>query len=267
MIPIFQEYRPNYLKAWVLSPFNERYRLRNERRKFPEPLRTIAFEVLLTDDHKIALVKNSKAGCTTAAHVLYQYSKGTACTVDVHRPDIGMLQGEPHLRQALEALQDPNTLNITTVRHPIARATSAFTDFFLDKKNLRMDLHIDAIRAFGFDEGKTDAENFDVFLTYVEHCFSVNRDYTDRHFRPQVTNLAFSHVTYDKICRVETLNEDLTEVLRWVGQTEDQLKRFNLGARNSSKHDRYVPSAAQTDRLIGLYREDFEKLGYDPEIR
>ena len=199
--------------------------------------------------------------------MLHQYSKGTACTVDVHRPDIGMLQGEPHLRQALEALQDPNTLNITTVRHPIARATSAFTDFFLDKKNLRMDPHIDAMRARGSDEGKTDAENFDVFLTYVEHCFSVNRDYTDRHFRPQVTNLAFSHVTYDKICRVETLNEDLTEVLRRVGQTEDQLKRFNLGARNSSKHDRYVPSAAQTDRLIGLYREDFEKLGYDPEIR
>lgn len=267
MADIFFERQPDTLKTRLLWPFSSRYRSRYNLLKLPEPLRLIAIEVLLTDDHKIALVKNSKAGCTTAAHILYQYSKGKSFRGDVHRPDIDVIQGEQHFPVAVAALNKPETLNITTIRHPVDRAVSAFTDFFLMKKNLRTEQHIGAMRQFGFDEAQSEAKNFDVFLDYVDHCFSVNRSYTDRHFRPQVINLAFGHISYAKICRVEQFEADMLDVLKQAGLSADQLSAYNLAARNSSRPKRFVPTKEHVKRLTNLYADDFENLGYDPDMR
>lgn len=70
LIPIFRETEPNYLKAHLLWPFARRYRNRVFMKQIPMPVRLIMVEVLVIGSPKIVLIKNSKAGCTSAAHML-----------------------------------------------------------------------------------------------------------------------------------------------------------------------------------------------------
>lgn len=265
MIPIFQEYEPNYLKAHLLWPFSKRYRNRVDLGKFPPRLRLIAVEVLVIRDPKILLVKNSKAGCTSAAHMFYQCFHGMRYKGDIHRPDIGLIQGENHLKEVHAALCDREAYKMTTVRHPVTRAISGFRDFFIDQKNLRAPLHMDAIRHFGFDQAAPQTRNFDAFLDMVEYSFAKNLTRTDRHFRSQVVNTAFSEISYDAICRLETLSADIITALKSAGVAQTAIAGISTEARNPSAAATFAPEAGQIDRIAQLYSEDFSAFDYDPE--
>lgn len=262
MARIILEKQPKFFKARFLAPFSAKYRFYHELGKFPHHLQLIALDVLVSDDRKIALVKNSKAGCSTAAHVLYQYSRGHRYEGDIHQAEAGLLQGREHFREALPFLDVAETLNVTFVRHPVARAVSAYTDFFIDKKNLRTRFHIEAIREFGFTEGADDEANFSAFLHFVGASLALNREYTDRHFRPQTVNTAFGHIAYDFIGRVEHFERDMGAILRMAGASEDAIAALDMGAQNRSRRARYQPTPAQIAEIERLYAEDYEAFGY-----
>ena len=264
-IPLYLEFHPDYAKArllWRLNPNHYRFAARIGR--FPEPLRRIAMEVLVTDDHQIALVKNSKAGCTSAAHLIHQISKGVPCRTDVHRPDIGLIQGPEHFETALAVLQAADTFRLTTVRHPVTRAMSAFSDFFLARRNHLSPLHTEAIRRFGFSDDASAARNFDAFLSLVEYSFGVDRPYTDRHFRPQVINTAWGHLSFDAVARTETLGPDLARAVEAAGLPASAYAAFDFSARNQSGRSAFRPDKGQLRRLEQLYHDDFEAFGYQP---
>ena len=263
LIPIFQASEQTSLKERLLWPFAKRYRNRIELTKFPVALRLIANEVLVFPEHKLLLVKNSKAGCTSASNMLYQCFFGEKFDGDIHRTDIGLIQGRNHLRAIRTALSDPDVFKITTVRHPVTRAVSGFTDFFIDQKNQRTSAHLKSIKHFGFDDAKSDDDNFNSYLDMLEYSFSLDPLRIDRHFRLQTVNTAIAAIKFNSICRVENLGPDLVKALMSSGVAPDAVKGLDSDVRNASRAKGFVPNTDQLRKIEILYRIDLEAFGYD----
>ena len=79
---------------------------------------------------------------------------------------------------------------------------------------------------------------------------------------PQVKNVAFGTISYDRICKLENFANDIALVFAEAG-----LEFANLGAAvkvksNPTKMQSFAPSEDQTNRLRKIYRDDFEVFGY-----
>lgn len=175
-------HRPNFLKARLLAPFSARYRARLTLAGEPEALLVVANHVVVTRDRRLALVKNSKAGCTSAAQLLYAYDTGAVFDGRIHRAE-DQIAGPLHVRAGLDALAEASVYKFTFVRNPLSRCVSAFQDFVLDRTNPGVRHHLPRLPAFGWRPDAPEADQFDAFLTYVEASFAADRVWTDPHFR------------------------------------------------------------------------------------
>lgn len=244
-------------------PFAKRYRNRLELAKFPAALRLIANEVLVFPEQKFLLVKNSKAGCTSAANILYQCFHGEKFAGDIHRTDIGLVQGRNHLIAVRTALLDPSLTKITTVRHPVTRAISGFHDFFVDQKNPRSAVQAKAIKHFGFSESQSEGSNFHAFLDMLEYSFSIDQSRVDRHFRLQTVNTATDAINYNSLCRVENLYADIIRSLQDAGVPSTAVANITSEVRNASLAVGLVPDSKHLQKIESLYNDDFAAFDYD----
>jgi len=212
---------------------------------------------VMTPDGRLMLVKNSKAGCTTAAQRLHEVVTGTA-SADVHRERDKLVQGKLAWRRFQDALGDPQTLVFSVTREPLARVVSAFKDFVLVGQNPDAKRHAEPLAARGMADATSDTAKFDIFLAYIEETAAIAPERMDRHFRPQVLNLALDHITYDRLIPLESYETGIAEVLDAAGfAPSDPLEgKFN------ATQVRFRPSDAQVDRVRLIYGADYVALGY-----
>jgi len=253
--------RPNFLKAQLLAPFSARYRARLTLRGEPEALLAIATHIVLTRDHRLAFVKNSKAGCTTVAQVLYACDTGATFQGRVHDAK-KQIAGHLHVRECLDALRDPKVYAFSFVRDPLARAVSAFQDFVLDRTNPGTRHHLPRLRDFGWRPDTSEERQFDVFLDYVAASFAESALWTDPHFRLQKHNLALGTVQYRRICRLENYAAEMMRVLQESGAWRPELERLLTMRTNVSRARKYSPTEAQAARVRAIYAADYEAFDY-----
>jgi hypothetical protein len=260
-LPIRFERKLNVKKARRLAPFFRKYRERSAYSKLPETLRIAYEDGLLTDDGKLFYVKNSKAGCTSIAQLLYHYSKGDFCGENIHDARKTLRQYRDHWRDFEEALGG-SAVAFTFVRHPESRLVSAFRNFFVDRKNRAHLLHLPAMESRGFNGNNSQSKNFGIFLDYVEESIAIDPLYTDRHWRSQHINIASNDIDYTVIGRLENFYCDLKKVFARIGQsaflTEDRISaRFNRSKDHSSNL-----TASERSRIETIYARDYELFGY-----
>lgn len=256
--------RPVFFHLRLAAPFSPRIRARAEMRHESELLNSVIKHVLVSTDKRLALVKNSKAGSTTAAQVLYTLQHGRAFDGRIHDRESRQIQGGNHIAEVLSALRDPASFKFSFVRHPTRRIVSGFLDFVVEGGNPTAFRHAQFFRSFGIVAGDTSASNFNRFLDYVEEGLRVNALYSDRHFRTQVLNLALPEVDYGMIGKLENFAADMEEVLRRAGVWHEDLRPFLATRANSTRPVRFEPDAVAVRRIGKIYADDFDRFGYAP---
>ncbi len=252
----------NRTKHVLLSPFSKGQKNKAKITELPLPLQLIFRHIVLSDDGKLLFVKNSKAGCTTASHLLYEYSRGQKFVGKIHTRQSQMRGGVSDFEAAKNALNDPNTYKFTIVRDPQKRAISCFKDFFIDKTNIHYPKHARAIEAFGFRDDGVNDHNFAAFIGLVEASVAKSADYTDPHFRTQVKNTAFGTVDYQKICKLENFYADITQVFQESGAGFPGLAAALEKKHNPTKSTKYIPSEELQQRVRDIYADDYAAFGY-----
>jgi hypothetical protein len=221
----------------------------------------------MTDDRKFVFVKNSKAGCTTIAQLMYHYCHGKFFKGSVHRTRDGLRQGITYWMDYETASLSRSAFTFTFVRHPETRLLSAFKNFFVDWKNRSARIHFHSLRRRGFDEAGELARNFDVFLDYVDESLSKDALRTDRHWRLQVLNTGYGLIDYQFIGKVENFDRDIQEVFSLAGVPAPPTKDCLAIRFNRSAHHDFTISKTQRRRIERLFAEDYEAFGYEPNLR
>jgi hypothetical protein len=147
------------------------------------------------------------------------------------------------------------------VRHPFARAVSAFNDKMLDAS--RIDgTHAPSRRPFGFDSRPVE-ELFDEYLALLESPDGLLRN---RHHAPQTAVIAFEPRDLDAIGLVERLDVDLPEIMRAIFGRDVPVVTWAPHATDRSARRMRVDllTLQQKDRLSVIYRDDFDQLPYEP---
>ncbi len=148
-------------------------------------------------------------------------------------------------------------LSFGVVRHPVRRLESAFR--FLRKSDAPWNGFRDEIMKFAN------------FQDFVESDVWRTDQGPDQMFRPQTNWLADPSrgtLLVDRVCRVETLDEDLRGVLESAGvprfRLRDTVPRLNSTADKMDERLELPPKLM--DRLVDRYARDFEMFNYDTRI-
>jgi len=249
----------------VLSPFSRSHRDRHEINNL-EPELAIAYaHGVSTPDSRIFYLKNSKCGGTTISQILHTYVFGAPFQGNIHQSDALPL-GLRHFRLHRAAIDNPDAVKFSFVRHPVSRLRSAFCDFFVDdQKNPQALRHWDNMLALGFKPGGDINYNFDVFLNYVALSLEKSQLLCDEHWRPQFISLGSGKIAYDTIGRFENFSSGLKEILSNAGlplliALVERKMTFNESS--NGKRDDLVVSHAQATKIHSLYAMDFDAYGY-----
>ena len=262
-MPKIQMQKPLHpLKYRMLAPFSERYKTKAKIAASAMPLQTIVPHIVMSDDRKLLFVQNSKAGCTSASHLIYEYSRGNRYEGKIHARDAGLHRGLSYFDDALIALNSPETYVFSIVRDPLKRAVSCFKNFFIDQKNRNYPKYSRSIRKLGFVDGGPMEDNFDSFLRLIELSFTQNLVLTDPHFRLQTLNLGYPDIRYDRICKLENYNADMQAVFKDIGFMFPRDSGALRKRENASKPSQFSPSAMQVKKIEALYAKDYEAFGY-----
>lgn len=234
----------------------ERYRFGH----LPEGERRIIAHTVIAADGRIAFIKNSKAGCTTVANLLYRHDHGRDYDGNIHQAPIGLRAGIEQWSVVLKALK--TGISFSIVRNPQARAISAFFDFFVSGRNNEAKKHLERIETFGFSRKNDPSYRFDVFLEYVGASLEHSALNTDRHFRPQYINLGHGDFALSHVGRVETLDADLRKVSELANVVLPRAQSVPGARQNRGGSGDFVPSAEQRCKIESLYARDYDLYGY-----
>lgn len=254
--------KPVFFHLRLAAPFSSRIRARAEMRHASPLLNSIIKHIVVTADGKLALVKNSKAGSTTAAQILFAYQNGTIFDGRVHSQDSGLIQGGNHIARVRAALDDSRCFKFSFVRQPERRIVSAFADFVVKKSNPTAFRLSKYFKGFGIEDGNDSPQNFSRFLDYVEEGMRQSDLYSDRHFRPQVLNLGIGEVRYNRIGKLESFAADMEEILKDAGVWREDLRAKLEVRANRTAIGEFTPDAAQTARIKRIYAADYDAFGY-----
>lgn len=228
----------------------------------PPQQAAVAGHITVVTDPTVILVKNSKAGCTTLAQLMYRVRTGRFFEGFIHAEDKVLRQGLYWAGENVERVLARDGFVFTFVRHPEARLLSSYRDLVVEATNPSAGMHASALRSFGHDPGRGDGYNLDRFLDYVAASIEADPLRTDRHWRTQRVNVNFGEFRYDLIGRVETMQIDLDAVLdamRVPGAERAEIvgQRFNTTAAAKAEL-----SPEQRRRIAEIYAGDFEAFGY-----
>lgn len=251
------------LKTRLLAPFFPRYSVLRQMANLPWETRDPLRNLVMTEDRKFLFLRNLKAGCTSIAQMMHYYTTGSFYPRTIHRARTGLHLARYDWAKIKPVFDARSAFLFTFVREPEARIYSAFTNFFVDEKNLARRKHWEPLIAHGLEPGGDLSRNFDAFLDYVEHCLSVDPLRTDSHFRPQVYNIAYEQISYSFIGRLEQIDTDLPKAFEMGGRpgfppAQAMGQRFNKSAPRSPDL-----TPAQRQRVRKMFAADFEAFGYD----
>ncbi len=232
-----------------------------------------------------SFLNNGKAATSTARRFLFQMEFGTPLTTawvvpqDIN-PDsvVHNLQGPSGILRPLIAINNPmetlsRSLRIATVRHPVARAVSAF-EYLCRSHDLAHSwfaqdrLRMNAVVGFDWDSDTRTATGFLKFLDYIIWMQSEAGRYSiNAHWRPQIDNIIPALYRPDILGRVEAMADFFHQVAQRLDQPLPA--DFDLSPANSQSYaDRsaWLTEAARA-RLRALYAADFDWLNTAPEDR
>lgn len=260
LIPI--ENPLSFKKALFKSPVNKKYRHQLRMAIMPREKLDIYRLCYITRNQKLGYYKNSKAACTTILGLLSYYASQKKVT-DPHKSPPGLLEGRFYLHAADIAFMKPSpTYTFSSVRHPETRVLSAYKNFFIDKTNRAGPKHFDSITKRGFTLGEHSTENLDIFIDYIDEAISQNRRHCDGHWREQHVNLGLNTISYDKICKLENLEQDLVEVFSAVGASDFTATIAASKKQNSSSKMEVLLSKQQRAKVERIFAQDYEVFGY-----
>ncbi|MFT4959089.1 MAG: hypothetical protein ACI92Z_000161 [Paracoccaceae bacterium] len=236
------------------------------------------------NDGSWALRPNGKTGTTSTLyflfHLMFGYPLSAQAVVDnsLNEDQAGHMLGRARVFSPLIARNDQSkpsrylkqTLKLTTVRHPMARALSGFSYLCLSEELRHEMFFVDRVRMnalVGFDwKSHADtADGFVRFLTYLQHEIPHNDTRPlNGHFRPQLLNILPDVLQPDLVGRCEDLPAFFTEIA-------DRLSRplpdgaVTAQARNVAQvTDRSALITPEATRLVSeIFAGDFEAFGYD----
>jgi len=210
------------------------------------------------------LIKNSKAGCTSLAALLEEYSTGELVVFDdIHLHRHGVFQGPYDWRMFELGFASERTTCFSFVRNPVSRLVSCFSDFFVDLKNGDTNQHLPPMEDRGFELTSSVDRNFEVFVDYVAESIADAPDICNRHWREQVCNLGFGHVTLDFIGKLETYQKDLQNLFEVQGERAflERSKSWRRQFNTSAKTDVSISDATRR-KILRVYARDCEAFGY-----
>lgn len=248
------------IKHRLLKPFIRKYAEKAAFFEYPAEERVIFPHVTLTKDGRYAFIKNSKAGCTTVANLLWLRDNGEEYDGNIHHAPSGRLSSHADLVKIRTAMESAFLFSV--VRNPARRAVSGFFNFFIERTNNQAHLHWEPIVGYGFLHKDDLSYKFDIFLDYIEASMAIARIDMDRHFRPQHINIGADVFALDYIARLERLQEDLNRIGELAEAPLPGLSSLSRSRRNKSGASEFTPSAMQTRRLEKLYERDYQLYGY-----
>lgn len=247
----------------IVSPFSKHYRKKLNVLRTPLADRIVLDHMVSTQNPKLVFTKNSKAACTSIAHAMYYVVAGCQYDGKIHQKSEILSQGRDNWDKLLTRRAAPDYTTFTFVRHPIDRLESAFRDFVIERRNPSLVYHAAGLEKIGCSKDKSENDNLDAFLDYVEASFEASRIRSDRHWRPQVDNIGLGRFSYDFIGRVENLQEDLRKLFAKAGVEERANNHATSIRKNSSHTSNRISNKAQSKRIQKLYAADFEAFDYD----
>ena len=211
-----------------------------EQRHLPPQLQSIYRNSIMTGDQKLLLIKNSKAGCTSLASLLIEYSTGSKVPFEyIHLHRDGVFQGPYDWKKFDTAIKNELPLVFSFVRNPKDRLISCFFDFFVDYTNGNTNEHIGPISHRGFSGHNSLERNFEVFVDYVAESISIAPDYCNRHWREQTRNIGSDLIKIDFVGKLERYSADIQKLFDLVGETafidkhKDRLEKLNTSTKTA----------------------------------
>ncbi len=135
---------------------------------------------------------------------------------------------------------------VSFVRNPYTRLASAWADRVRNR----------GLSLGGLGDGRPD------FATFVGRVERADPRSVNPHVRAQSTLL--KSVELDFLGRMETLDDDLGRLAVYLGVDPSTVAPRNVTGAGSSLVELYSDDLAA--RVMGLYRADFERFGYDPLV-
>lgn len=223
----------------------------------PLELQYLYMHSIAVPAHGLVFSKNSKAGCTSIAHSLRQAICDQPIGGRIHEDNHVLFQGYSCWPTARRSFRSADTFKFTTIRHPLKRMKSAFLDIFVEKRNLASVNHREAIEFVRGRDCDSLAVCFSRFVDYVQANIELLGVEADRHWRPQVQNIAIDHICYDKIGRIEEVRRWLPEVFEATGLSKNaaahKLQKFN--ASNTAE---FRVCRNDVRRVEELFRRDHD---------
>lgn len=220
-----------------------------------------------------------KVACTNWKCVL-RYLHGQPDYMDAQLAHADENNGLPYLRDAediWEVLRDPDCRKFTCVRNPYSRVLSAYLNkiepftFGNDDIILNQYFHtifnsIDEFRKSYFPEKQK--VDFESFVAWMEMSNIYNSYVTNLHWLPQTLIIGAGQVEYDIVAKFENIVDDaklLLEAMECDISLPSQLEVMFPPTYATEKMATYYTPAI-IERVIRIYRADFECFGYDPSL-
>lgn len=165
----------------------------------------------------------------------------------------------------------------TVVRNPYLRALSNYFNKIniLTKRHHRLIYYYGKLcKLFGgysaWNENGVSLRGMRTLMTFEQFLASLQvHGLDDDHFTPQSTQIGFNSLQFDRILRVERLDDDLPRFLRECGASfpvcQKSVPTLNNSDYRKSLSSYFTPQSVSV--INSLYDEDFVRLGYDRKIK
>ncbi len=226
---------------------------------------------IISKELKLLYVAVPKSACSTVKFGIAK-AKGldTNRIADIHELETWPANSLFLLNENTELTQFESILNnyytFTVVRHPELRLVSAYKDKIvgcLEKSNRYRYYNQVASRISGYSQIALDgSEKLEQVPTFSEFVLAVSktpRQEWDLHWAEQWMLTAGPLINYNKVCRVESLVEDLREVALDLGLDADV---FEERRNSTAKVGKIEVSASDRELIEQLYAEDYRRFGY-----
>jgi len=248
------------------------------------------FHYLLTPrSNRWAFVSSGKTGTTSALMLLFRLEFGFDNSARIDDPED--MNRDAHAHRAVQAgvfrslhhrddipgLTEylDQTLRITTVRHPTARAWSSFRYLCRSQDERHAQFAQDRIRlcaATGFDWARDPRTRggFERFLDYVALEMAANGTrQPNNHWRPQWHDIRPAVFRPQILGRAETPADFARELIDHLGLAPGDAGpiapvRLNADDPAAAELPDWISAASVRDRLRTVYAGDYEAFGYDP---
>ena len=210
-----------------------------------------------------------KAASTRILLTLHQLEGHPELEPGTNIHDMGTRLGEFGTDEIVEMITSPEWFKFAFVRDPYDRLLSAYKTQVGNTWNEQTRNIKDAInRSLGDPTIQEDPERLISFRDFVHWLCDVGDRHLfwDGHMGVQCRMLMWDIMQYDFIGRVESLTDDLSTVLQRLGASPEILS--TVGELVNRTHPLQPATAYDRDLAAlvhGLYKEDFEHLGYDKD--